>query len=225
VVVLQRLPRHRGREAVRGRRLVLPAGFGKQKGHYLIYALADLDAKTKTAYSVIDRANVDLLQAYLPLVAAQKPADPRPLQLLALLQKGKLPRPHRLLPGAVRVTTEPFSIAFGPNTLAQASADARTWKARLRGDDFALDLTLAQPEGQRPAMRVGGEGKTGLSRPDDMYYLSLTRMDARGTLTRRGGKSEAVTGTGWLDRQWGVRGWSGTTAGTGSAFSSTTART
>jgi len=54
-----------------------------------------------------------------------------------------------------------------------------------------------------PPMLVGGDGKTGLDKPDDMFYLSLTNMAATGTLTV-GGKSEAVTGVGWLDRQWGT---------------------
>ena len=176
-------------------------GVSGKKGHYLIYALADLDANTKTAYSVIDRANRDLLLGYLPLIASMRPDDPRPMQLLAQLQKNRLPKPHRLYPQAARVTPKPFSIAFGKNTLRQVGADARTWKATLQGDDFAVDLTLSQPD--RPAMLVGGTGKTGLGRPDDMFYVSLTRMRSEGTLTR-GGKTEKVTGQGWLDRQWGT---------------------
>lgn len=175
-------------------------GIGGKKGHYLIYALADLDKKTKTAYSVLDDANRTLLQAFLPLASLQRPDDPRPMQLLALLQKRRLPAPHRLLPGNASLAREPFRIAFGPNALAQVTDDARTWKANLRGADFRLSLTLTQPS--RPAMLVGGEGRTGLVRPDDMYYLSLTRMQASGTLTR-GGKTETVSGDGWLDRQWG----------------------
>lgn len=177
-------------------------GFGPaKKGHYLIYALADLDAKKKIAYSVLDKANIELLKSYLPLVVSQKPDDPRPMQLLAMLQKGRLPRPHRLLAGTVQMTARPFAIRFGKNALRQVTPDARQWRATLVGDDFALDLTLSQPE--RPAMLVGGEGRTGLARPDDMFYVSLTRMRSEGTLTRNG-KSETVRGDGWLDRQWGT---------------------
>lgn len=173
-----------------------------RKGHYLIYSLADLDAKTKTAYSVLDQGNRRLLAGLLPLLAQLKPEDPRPLQLLADLQKDRLPKPHRALPGDAVVTTTPrFSIAFEKNRIAQASDDARTWEAALQGDDFAVDLTLKQPE--RPAMLVGGAGKTGLGRPDDMFYVSLTRMAVEGTLTVKG-KTEKVTGVGWLDRQWGT---------------------
>ncbi len=173
----------------------------QNKGHYLIFSLADLDVKTKTAYSYLDKNNRQLLQAYLPLTAMRNPDDPRPMQLLAALQKNQLPAPHRAFPGVADVTTGTrFRIAFDKNTLTQASDDARTWAATLAGDDFALNLTLAQPT--RPAMLVGGEGKTGLNRPDDMFYASLTRMASSGTLTVKG-KTEKVTGTGWLDRQWG----------------------
>lgn len=173
----------------------------EKKGHYLLYALADLDAKQRTAYSILDRASINLLKSYLFLAANQHPEDPEPLRMLALLQKGTLPSPHRALASSAVLTTKPlFSLAMGPNRIAQATPDGRTWKVALRGDDFTLDLTLAQPA--RPPMRVGGEGKTGIDRPDDMYYLSLTHADATGTLTR-GGKTERVTGLGWLDRQWG----------------------
>lgn len=174
-----------------------------QKGHYLIYALADLDAKKKAAYSVLDKANFDLLKAFLPLMAMQRPDDPRPMQLLGALQKGGLPKPHRLYPETAKMRTKPmFAISSGKNWLAQASEDGRTWKASLTGDDFSVSLRLSQ-QAQRPAMLVGGEGKTGLNRPDDMFYVSLTRMDAAGTLTV-GGRTEKVTGVGWLDRQWGT---------------------
>ena len=180
-------------------------GIGARKGHYLLYALADLNAKKKTTYSVVDQANVELLRAYLPLAALQRPGDPEIKKLVALLQQKKLPAPHRALSTTATITTkpdEPFAITMGKNALRCTSADGRTWQAKLVGDDFNLDLTLRQPP-ERPAMRVGGEGKTGLNRPDDMFYVSLTRMQAEGELTR-GGMKETVAGDGWLDRQWGT---------------------
>lgn len=176
-----------------------------KKGHYLIYALVDLDKKTKTAYSVLDQANLELLKGLLPLLALQKPDDPRPLQLLAQLQKNQLPAPHQALPKMAVVSTAPrFAITMNKNALAQKTNDARTWRANLVGDDFALDLTLRQPD--RPPMLVGGQGKTGLGSPDDMFYVSLTRMETAGVLRIGNGPLEKVTGVGWLDRQWG-RSW------------------
>lgn len=180
-------------------------GPGTQKGHYLIYALADLDKRTKTTGSILDKTNRDLLRAYLPLAAQLRPADVRLANLIAALQKGDLPAPHRALETSAALSSspaEPFAITLGANRLRCVGADGRTWKATLNGDDFSLDLTLRQPT--RPAMLVGGAGKTGLARPDDMFYVSLTRMTAGGTLRRKGGKPEAVSGAGWLDRQWGT---------------------
>lgn len=178
---------------------------GSRKGHYLIYSLADLSEKSATAYSILDKSNLELLRSFLPLVASARPNDPRPLQLLATLQQGELPEPHQSLGENASLRTSPrFSIAFRNNTLSQATADARTWKANLSGGNWSLDLTLSQSN-DRPAMLVGGEGKTGLRRPDDMYYVCLTRMDTVGTLVLDG-VIEKVTGVGWLDRQWG-RSW------------------
>jgi len=173
----------------------------EKKGHYLIYALADLDAGTRTAYSIMDRASINLMKGYLFLLASQNPNDPEPMRFLSQLQKGDLPKPHRSLAKPTVVTTKPlFSVTMGKDRIAEVTPDGRTWKVELEGDDFTLGMTLAQPE--RPAMRVGGEGKTGIDRPDDMFYLSLTHMITAGTLTRNG-KTERVTGDGWLDRQWG----------------------
>ena len=173
-----------------------------KKGHYLIYSLTDLDAKTRTAYSVLDKGTITLLKAYTSLAAMQNPDDKKAMAFLAQLQRNELPAPHRVLPVSAVVKTKPrFVLAMGENRITEATADGRTWNAKLKGDDFTLDLTLAQPT--RPAMLVGGQGKTGVTNPDDMYYLTLSHMDATGTLTRRGAASEKFTGTGWLDRQWG----------------------
>ena len=160
-----------------------------KKGHYLIYSLTDLDSKTRTAYSVMDKGSITLLRAYTSLAAMQNPSDTRAMDFLAQLQRNELPKPHRVLPGVAAVTTKPlFSLSMGENRIAQVAANGRTWKATLKGDDFTVNLTLAQPT--RPAMLVGGAGKTGVSKPDDMYYLTLSRMEATGTLARGGGAPE-----------------------------------
>jgi predicted secreted hydrolase len=173
-----------------------------RKGHYLIYALSDLDTKEHQAFSILDRQEINLLMATLPLVTQQRPDDPRPFRLLKLLQSGELPPPHRNLHANAMVQKRGlFSIAFDNNSLAQLSEDGRSWKVQLNGDDWALDLDLSQPE--RPPMLPGGKGYTGIKHPEDFYYLSLTRMKATGTLTSNDGVVEKFTGDGWLDRQWG----------------------
>ncbi len=174
-------------------------GLGKQKGHYLIYSLIDLRAKKKYTASILDKTNFELLRAFLPLALPQQPY----LKSLAeSMQQGRLPRPHRLFPEAAQVTTLPFVIAMGPNRLSQVSEDARSWRAVIDDPEFGIELELTQPA-PSPPMLVGGAGMTGIKQPQDMFYLSLTQMQATGTL-RFQGKQEPVTGVGWLDRQWGT---------------------
>lgn len=176
---------------------------GGKKGHYLIYSLIDLDAGEKQAYSVLDQNNVALLKTFASAQALQNPSDPRPLQLLGQLKNNRLPPPHRMSGTNAVVKTAPvFSVALENNTFSQTAPDARTWQADLSGEDWTLNLTLTQ-EPSRPPMLVGGNGKTGLKTPDDMFYVSLTHMEASGTLTQNG-VVDKVQGTGWVDRQWGT---------------------
>ncbi|MBC8140487.1 MAG: hypothetical protein H7Y38_03505 [Armatimonadetes bacterium] len=179
-----------------------------QKGHYLIYSLTDLDNNKVVADgSILDTANVNLLKTYLPLAALARPDDGQTMQLIAALQKNELPAPHRIAGGSTSLTAKPFRIGMDNESqvFAQQSADARRWSAKLSDPAFALNVTFDQPKATRPPMLVGGEGKTGLTKPDDMFYVSLTRPQVRGKLTVNG-VEETVTGTGWIDRQWG-RSW------------------
>jgi predicted secreted hydrolase len=173
-----------------------------KKGHYLIYSLADLSANTRRAYSILDPQNVAYLRTVTILQTQLNPTDPRPFQLLAYLEKDRLPAPHQKLISNAVVRTKPrFTMALGNNVLSQESADGRTWHVALNGgEDWTLDLEMEQPALR--AMLPGGNGKTGVKRPDDMYYLTLSRMDVKGTL-EQDGEVEGVTGIGWLDRQWG----------------------
>ena len=177
----------------------LPAA---KKGHSLIYSLTSLDDKRVVATaSIMDGAHVAILRASLALAALQHPDDRGILNLLASLQKDQLPKPCKVTVDAARVASEPrFSIELGGNAFTQITDDGRTWRADLKDPAFALSLTLSQPT--RPEMLVGGKGMTGLARPDDMFYVSLTRAQATGELLI-GGKREKVAGTGWIDRQWG----------------------
>lgn len=190
-----------------GRKLAVVGSFfrvglpGQKKGHYLIYSLTDLTAKTRTAYSVMDRQSFLLLRSMAELQIRLRPDDPRPYQLLAILQEGELPAPHELLgENALVKTGTRFSIAMANNSLAQETVDGRGWKAILNGEGWTLELNLKQPE--RAEMLVNGKGMTGVKRPDEMYYLSLTRMDVSGTINEDGAIHN-VKGVGWLDRQWG----------------------
>lgn len=175
-----------------------------KKGHYLIYSLADLDEKQHSAYSILDKTNVNLLQSALPLLMATRPNDDKLFELAAYLRRGTLPAPHQKLGVDAVVRKKPrFSISMETNTLSQESDDGRTWHTTLGGDDWQASLDLTQPT--RPALLPGGGGQMRAVQNNGLYYLTLSRMDVTGTLTIDG-EIENVTGSGWLDRQWGSPG-------------------
>ncbi|WP_019832908.1 lipocalin-like domain-containing protein [Sphingomonas sp. PR090111-T3T-6A] len=72
--------------------------------------------------------------------------------------------------------------------------------SRITARDFALDLDF------RPRQPPLPEGENGYSRkgpgPEQAsYYYSLPHLAVQGRI-RRGGRTEAVTGEAWLDREW-----------------------
>jgi predicted secreted hydrolase len=85
-------------------------------------------------------------------------------------------------------------------TSAAASPDVFPLRLRAAEGDVAIDLVL-EP-GKPPVL----QGDAGLSRKgpepgNASYYYSLTRLPTSGTI-RSGGRTHAVTGTSWLDREW-----------------------
>ncbi len=85
---------------------------------------------------------------------------------------------------------------------AAAAVGDQTFPLRLRAaaEDVALDLTLAS--GKPPVL----QGERGLSRKGSApgqasYYYSLTRLPTTGRL-RLDGRTWAVRGASWMDREW-----------------------
>ncbi|MEO0998201.1 MAG: lipocalin-like domain-containing protein [Pseudomonadota bacterium] len=66
--------------------------------------------------------------------------------------------------------------------------------------DVGIELTL---DGRRPVVLQGDRGldAKGPEPGNASYYYSLTRLDARGTVTTGDGE-HAVSGSAWLDREW-----------------------
>jgi predicted secreted hydrolase len=183
-----------------GRGLLDPTA-SQPRAHYLIYAVTDLDKKTQRPYSLADGNMVALLQQVAPLLAVTNPNDKGALALLAALKVGKLPPPSRQIAGIASVVSEPFRIAYGTDDTLTATNDADTaFSLDLGGGRDKVHLTLSS---QKPAMAVGGNGETGLTKPTDMYYYSLTRCAVGGTIDTGGGPEKIVGGQGWFDHQWG----------------------
>lgn len=141
------------------------------------------------------------------------PVDPRnpsrfaPRQLLFAHAALSDPATGRLLHGE-RTAREGFGLASaapGDADLTlkdwqlQRGADNR-WQTRITADGFALNLTM------QPTQPVMLEGQGGYSRkgprPDQAsYYYSIPHLRIAGEV-RRGGRTLAVGGEAWLDREW-----------------------
>ena len=171
------------------------------RAHYLIYAVTDLDQKVQRPYSLADAQMVGLLGQIAPLLAVTNPHDKGAQALLASLKTGKLPAGNQEIAGAASVVSRPFHIAYGvDNTLAATDSSDTTFVLALDGGRDKIHLTLAS---QKPPMAVGGNGQTGLTKPTDMYYYSLTRCAVSGTIDTGAGAEKITGGTGWFDHQWG----------------------
>ena len=175
--------------------------FAPNPAHYLIYAVTDLDAKTQRPYSLADGNMAALLTRMAPLLAVTSPNDAGVKALVASLNAGELPAPHQRMAGKASVAARPFRLAYGVgNTLTSTNGANTAFMVRLNGGADKITLTLTA---QKPAMAVGGKGQTGLTKPTDMYYFSLTRCGVSGTIDTGSGPEKVTSGQGWFDHQWG----------------------
>ncbi|HEY4265817.1 MAG TPA: carotenoid 1,2-hydratase [Micropepsaceae bacterium] len=107
-----------------------------------------------------------------------------------------------------RVARAGFGLAQAATADMDVVLDDWTLKRGLDGrihtkvgaKDFSLDLNFA------PAQPILLQGENGYSRKGPLpteasYYYSLPHLTVSGNV-ERGGKSVAVTGTAWLDREW-----------------------
>ncbi len=98
------------------------------------------------------------------------------------------------------VRSSPFRVHVEDWELAAAAGGFAPLRVHVADGDTAIDLELTP---SRPPLL---QGEAGLSRKgpepgNASYYYSLPRLATRGTLTVDG-KSFAVSGLSWLDREW-----------------------
>jgi len=78
--------------------------------------------------------------------------------------------------------------------------DGDTYRTRITGRDFALDLQLRAP-GAPLLEGEGGLSRKGPRPQQASWYYSRPHLEVRGSI-ERGRGSEAVTGSAWLDHEW-----------------------
>ena len=108
---------------------------------------------------------------------------------------------HLALPGIAGSSPERLDV-FNEDWSASDQKGAQKLRARTREGLLTLTLSPAKP----PVLH----GEAGLSRkgpgPDEYSrYVSITRLNASGTLERNG-KTESLTGHAWFDHEWGPGG-------------------
>ena len=108
---------------------------------------------------------------------------------------------HLALPGIAGASEHHLDV-FNEDWSASDQKGTQKLRARTREGLLALTLSPAKP----PVLH----GEAGLSRkgpgPDEYSsYVSITRLNASGTLERNG-KTEALTGHTWFDHEWGPGG-------------------
>ena len=109
--------------------------------------------------------------------------------------------------------TQQVAYKAGQFSLSTTKLDVRLPDATLSGPMNAMRLTASLPQGRLdlqlsargPAIYGNGTGLFPFL-GGSSYYYSLPRLQTSGTLTL-GGKTSQVTGTSWLDRQWGSWNW------------------
>jgi len=183
-----------------GHNILNPAA-SQSRGHYLIYSVTDLDAKSQRSYSIADSNMVAMLKQVAPFLAAMNPSDAQAKALVAALNDGRLPSPHQQMETPATITGSPFRIAYDRDDTFETVGDSgRVFDVNLQGqpDHIKLHLTAS-----KPVMAVGGNGETGLTKPTDMYYFSHTRCDVSGSIDTGSGEENIAKGQGWIDHQWG----------------------
>jgi predicted secreted hydrolase len=110
---------------------------------------------------------------------------------------------NRAALGLAGARTQPFRVWL-EDWEAKALQDGAL-PMRLAAEAQGVGLSLELEEGKPPVL----QGNQGLSQKGGgegaSYYYSLTRMPSRGTVTVEG-RTYAVTGTSWMDREWSTVG-------------------
>ena len=172
------------------------------RSHYLIYGFTDLDKQIHQSFSYCDSNMMDTMRQMVPAMLAQNPKDLNAIQMMTDLDEGRLPSPHKLLNGPATETSSPLALQYGKNdTLVQANNSDSDYLLTF-GDEPNIHLSL-NFHANSPVMKVGGTGETGLAKPTDMYYYSLTNCAVTGSVNTARGSDPITQGTGWFDHQWG----------------------
>ncbi|KAG5503006.1 hypothetical protein JIQ42_06969 [Leishmania sp. Namibia] len=161
-----------------------------------VWGLIDLDNEKFYADSALDPEAIDQLKLRLDPAVMGRKLEHVEVALLELLNKGRVPRPDRLLKKKAVYTQQPFSIALDDTCVmrtSQGEAVRRyTFEMTNAADDVHVELSMETQ--QQPVLHGKDGGVNG------MYYYYFPSMSVKGHVVVKGVKRE-VTGLGWYDRE------------------------
>ncbi|KAG5480506.1 hypothetical protein LSCM1_06209 [Leishmania martiniquensis] len=161
-----------------------------------MWGLVDLKNEKFYAESVLDPDAIEQLKLRLDPAVTGRKVEHVQQALLELLNKGRVPRPDRLLKKKATYTQRPLSIALDDCCVMRASQNGATrrytFSMKNAADDVHVEVCM---ETQQQPVIHGMDGRV-----NGMYYYYFPSMSVTGHVVVDGVKRE-VTGLGWYDRE------------------------
>lgn len=167
----------------------------KEPGHMLTYALNQLPDPPIATGSLVDRRMRDIAFDDLRRNVDHGFAGEYARAYYESLNRCEIPKPHKIAKTSSFSNHELFC-QLDKNLLERKEK----YHLHLEDKEFSLDLN-ASPT--KPVMKIGDNGIVDLTQ-FKMQYHSYPKVKISGTLNVKD-KNIEVTGSGWLDHQWG--GW------------------
>ncbi|AIN97361.1 polyprenyl synthase, putative [Leishmania panamensis] len=161
-----------------------------------MWALIDLKHQKYYADSVLDPESIEQLKLQLDPAVTGRKLEHVEAALLELLNKGRVPRPDRILKNKAVYTQQPFSITLDDSCAMRVAqkGPVRQYAFEMRNTADDVYVRLYFKTQQQPVFH----GKDG--RVNGMYYYYFPSMRVTGFVVVKGVKHE-VKGLGWYDRE------------------------
>jgi len=167
----------------------------QEPGHMLIYALNQLPDQPIATCSLVDKNLRDIAFDDLRQNVDDGSAGEYARAYYESLNRCEIPKPHKIAETSSFSNHELFC-QLDKNLLERKEK----YHLHLEDEEFSLDLN-ASPT--KPVMMMGNKGIVDFTQ-FKMQYYSYPKVKISGTLNVKD-KNMEVTGSGWLDHQWG--GW------------------
>jgi geranylgeranyl pyrophosphate synthase/predicted secreted hydrolase len=120
--------------------------------------------------------------------------------MVELLEKGRVPRPDRVLDGPVRVAADRLFLDYASERFEKNADGTYTLTLHDRETRNGAQLTFLPVKGP---MRHGDAGVVRGVHGEDMFYVFVPRCEVTGSVTLAGKPLAVTKGQGWYDHEFG----------------------